>query len=167
MNTSPQEKTHLGGRIIYYGTDDSRLQTLRSAGYIVQNCTSLSEFRWILYSGGRADAVAFTEAVGKAPQTVMSLARGGHSPLVLFQCRTPHYDESEFNLVVPMLTSAEEWLGDIASLIGNTRTLLQRSSELQSTSRLLCKEAAAIVERTRLEVHRSRAERERNHGFKV
>ena len=89
------------------------------------------------------------------------------SPLVLFQCRTPHYDESEFNLVVPMLTSAEEWLGDIASLIENTRTLVQRSSDLQSRSRLLCKEAAAIVERTRLELYRSRAEWERNHGFKV
>lgn len=157
----------MGSRIIYYGADESRLRILRTAGYTVQNCNSLSEFRWILYSGGRADVVAFTEAVGKAPQTVMSLARSGRPPLVLFQCRTPHYDESEFNLVVPVLTAAEEWLGDIASLIGNTRTLLQRSFELQSTSRRLRKEAGVIVEKTRLELHRSRVERARNHGFKT
>jgi CRP/FNR family transcriptional regulator len=163
----PTGETPLGGRIIYYGADESRLRTLLSAGYSVQNCNSLSEFRWILYSGGRADVVAFTEAVGKAPQTVMSLARNGRSPLVLFQCRTPHYDESEFNLVVPILTSAKQWLGDIASLIGNTRDAVQRSFELHSKSRLLRKEAAVIIERTRLELHRSNVERERNHGFNV
>lgn len=110
----------MGSRIIYYGADEYRLRTLQSAGYTVQPCSSLTEFRWVLSSVGRPDAVAFAEANGRAPHTAMSLARRYRSPLVLFQCWTPHYNESEFNLIVPMLTLPEQWLGDIASLIGHT-----------------------------------------------
>lgn len=99
----------MGGRIIHYGVDEHyRLRTLRNAGYTVDCCNSLNEFRWVLYSGGRADAVAFTEGAEASPRTAISLARSKRSPLVLFQGWTPHYEEADFNLVVPMLTAPDQ-----------------------------------------------------------
>ncbi len=156
------------GKIIHYGADEYyRLRTLREAGFTVESCRSLSQFRWVLSSAGRVDAVAFTEAIGRTPRTAMSLARGKRSPLVLFQGWIPHYEESEFNLVVPARTSADQWIDDIDGLIKRTRRLIQDSQEVQTISRILCEEIAAIKERTVLEFRRSKRERERNRGFKV
>jgi CRP/FNR family transcriptional regulator len=158
----------MGGRIIHYGVDEHyRLRSLRNAGYTVDSCSSLSEFKWVLYSGSRADAVAFTEATGQAPRAAMSLARNKKSPLVLFQGWTPHYEESDFNLVVPMLTTPEEWLSDIASLIARTRRLVEDMTKLRVKSRTLCDEVAVLREQTTLEVRRAVGEKERNQGFKV
>lgn len=158
----------MGGKIIHYGVDEFyRLRILRKAGYTVESCISLSEFKWVLYSTGRIDAVAFTEAEGSTPLTAMSLAHGKRSPLILFQGWTPHYQQSDFNLVIPMLTSVDQWLGDIASLIERTRHLVQESSKLRTKSRILREETAALIEGTTLEFRRSAKEMERNRGFKL
>ncbi|KAA6462132.1 Crp/Fnr family transcriptional regulator [Acidobacteria bacterium AB60] len=158
----------MGSRIVHYGLDEHyRLRTLRNAGYTVDNCNSLSEFKWVLYSGGRADAVAFTEADGAAPLTAMSLARHRRSPLVLFQGWMPHYQEKDFNLVVPMLTAPENWLGDIAGLIGKTRQLVRDSQEMRARSHLLREETSALLTRTFQEMERAHRERQINRDFKV
>lgn len=123
----------MSGRIIHYGSDEhSRLPTLRRAGYTVELCHSLSELRWALYFGLRTDLVLFTEGPGVLPTRAIALARSRDTPLVLFQGWTPHYDESEFDLVVPITTTSHLWLADVGCLVQRTRNLLQWSAALQA-----------------------------------
>jgi CRP/FNR family transcriptional regulator, cyclic AMP receptor protein len=132
-------------RLIHYGVDEhGRIDALRNAGYTVESCSSLSEFRWVLYPGLRADAVVFTELPGEPPHNAMSLARAQRSPLVLFQGRTPHYDRSEFDLVVHALASPTQWLFDIARLIENNACLAPGSpAQWMESPKLRGKDATA------------------------
>lgn len=137
------------GRIIHYGQDDfSRLPALRHAGYSVERCDSLSELRWALYFGLRADLVLFSEAPGPLPARAITLARCRHTPVVLFQGDSPHYDESEFDLVIPIATSCGLWLADVACLLQRTHNLLQWSAASPSHPVLqqrVCHEGDAAI----------------------
>jgi CRP/FNR family transcriptional regulator, cyclic AMP receptor protein len=155
-------------KIVHFGVDEHyRLRTLREAGYTVESCVSLSEFKWVLYSEGLVDLIVFTEADGIAPYSAISLARNKCSPLVLFQGWMPHYEQSPFNLVIPMLASVDQWLGEIAHLIESTQRLIEESSNQRTKSRILCEEIARLKEQTIFEFRRSEIELQRNRRFKI
>jgi hypothetical protein len=99
-------------RIVHFGIDDfNRLGALRDAGYSVDSSTSLTEFQSFLNSNEPADAVAITESKGAPPANAISFSRAiAGVPLILFQGWTSNGNESEFNLVVPVLAPPDKWL---------------------------------------------------------
>ena len=126
-------------KIVYFGIDDfTRLRALRDAGYFVDSCASLSEFRLMLSSSGRIDAVAFTENQEPTPQNVIALSRSRiDAPLILFQGWSSHANESDFDLAVPILTPAGKWLQDVEDLIEHSRIERAKSEKLHNEIRML------------------------------
>src|ERR1700733_3287267 len=111
-------------RIVHFGIDDfDRLRTLRDAGYSVDSSGSLAEFHSFFTSSAPVDAVAITESRGALPANPMSFNQGITGvPLILFQGWTSNGNESEFNLVVPLLAPQNKWLKEIATLVDQSHT---------------------------------------------
>lgn len=112
-------------RIIHLGVDHChRLMVLRNAGFGVEECPSLVEFREALMTEPPAGAICVGDGEAGAREMVVSLARARCSgPLILFQTDEDDASGSEdapdasFDLVVPCLTPPEVWLSKLRSLI--------------------------------------------------
>jgi hypothetical protein len=114
----------MDARIVHFGCDDChRIAALKRAGYLVEDCGSTSLLHAALVEVQGADAVVIAENDGAALCDLISLTRATSMvPLILFQGRNPHYDESDFDLVVPALTGTRQWLTAIAALIRERRS---------------------------------------------
>jgi hypothetical protein len=121
----------MDARIVHFGFDDcARIAVLKRAGYCVEDCNSVSLLHAALVEVRGADAVAITENDGVAPNDLISLARAtSMAPLILFQSTNPHYDESEFDLVVPALTGPRQWLSEIGRLIEQKHSAAESQKE--------------------------------------
>jgi hypothetical protein len=157
--------------IIHFGTDlRHRTEVFKTAGYVVNNCSSFDQLHSALIAIPPADAVAFDESRGKLCARAVSLTRATSSlPLVLFRSLTPRLDASEFDLVVPVLTPPQVWIAEVVRVVEESRlldtqyeALRQESALLRQQSALLRMESAAARERSRLERARSAAEAQRN-----
>jgi hypothetical protein len=115
----------MASRIIHFGADDCRrIAVLRIAGYSVDECRSVAELHVALVGIAATRAILFTENHGVTPQGAIALIRSiTAAPLILFQTDKRHYDESQFDMVIPVLTEPQSWLNSIAEL-------LVRSSQL-------------------------------------
>jgi CRP/FNR family transcriptional regulator, cyclic AMP receptor protein len=135
-------------RIVHFGIDDfDRLRNLRDAGYSVDSSNSLTELRILLGSNKDIDAFALTESNRTASSDVVSLIRASSdAPLILFRGWTSSAVESEFNLVVPVLTPPDIWLREVAALTEYGRVRRAKSPLLRHESRQLRKEGGPAVE---------------------
>jgi hypothetical protein len=116
----------MASRIVHFALDDChRIGVLKSAGYCVDDCgDSLSRLHAALIGVWETDAVVIAESTGTLPDRVVSLVRSvSVAPLILFQSKYPHYDESEFDLIVQPLTPPDRWLSDIGALIEQRRSV--------------------------------------------
>jgi hypothetical protein len=107
-------------RIVHFGLDKFyRIAVLKNAGYtVLDGGNSISRLRATLVGVEEVDAVVISESDGVEPdEAISSTDSNSQAPLILFQSRRPHYDESEFDLVVRILTNPREWLHDIGELI--------------------------------------------------
>jgi hypothetical protein len=156
-------------RIVHIGSDSChRLPVLKSAGYSIDNCSSVAQLHAALQARDEADAVVLTESDGAVPEDAVSLARSSSTaPLILFPSRNVHYDESDFDLVVPVLTPPEQWLDDIATLIERCRDIRMRSQCLREQSTQLRHESAALARKSWHERDRSRNERAGRAEFRI
>ena len=111
-------------RVIYFGPDDChRLMVLRSAGYRVADCDSLSQLRALLASVAEVDAVLISDRDGISPREAVAAVRARSPlPVILFRNSNMAYEDSGFDLVVPCLTPPEVWLNDVETLIARCRT---------------------------------------------
>jgi hypothetical protein len=110
-------------RFVHFGIDSCfRGALLKAAGHSVEECTSVSHLHAALIGVREVNAVVFSEGDGEVPYDAISLARStSTAPLILFRSRSPRYDESEFDLVIPELTDPKKWLKEIAGLINGRR----------------------------------------------
>jgi len=156
----------MAARVIHFGIDDChRLKVLRTAGYDIDPCSNLIQFRAALESQAEADAIMVDDSDGSVPDEVISLARSRcTAPIILFPHATRSYEAQAVDLVVPVLRPPHEWLLDLANIIIRTRALQASSRLLQAQSQRLCREAAAECDRSARERKRSRRERARNQG---
>jgi len=156
----------MAARVVHYGVDEChRLTVLRSAGYAVDNCSSLPQLREALSTEGKPQAVFVTEDDRDSPRPVISIAKSCSSaPLVLFRRSNAIFDEENFDLVIDSLTPPTQWLNEVQELIVNGQTLRARSRELVRESAHLRVESAAAREKSRTERQRSRKERHQNPG---
>jgi hypothetical protein len=153
--------------IIHLGTDDRhRIAVLKTAGYVVKNCDSFAQLHSALIAIPPADAVAISESRNELCEKAISLTRAASAvPLILFQSATSGFNESDFDLVVPVLTPPQVWIDEITRLIEESRALRLRlealrneSAALQQQSALLRAESAIVREKSRRERERSRFE---------
>jgi CRP/FNR family transcriptional regulator len=151
-------------RIVHFGIDDfDRLRALRDAGYSVNSCDSLPELQSFLSSNEHIDAVAITESSGGTPADVLTFIRAGSdAPLILFKGWNSNANESEFNLVVPVLAPPDMWLKEIAALAEQSRTKRAKSPLLRQESRSLREEGGAALEEPPKETERLAKKRSRN-----
>jgi hypothetical protein len=115
-------------RVIHFGPDHChRLMVLRSAGYAVEECHSLSQLGERLESGEAPDAVLMSDD-GEFPlQEPMAVSRKHSStPVILFRSTTVAYEDSGFDLVIPCLTPPKLWLSDVDAVIEKNRAALRR-----------------------------------------
>jgi hypothetical protein len=117
------EVKRMVARIVHFGLDSCfRGALLKAAGHSVEECNSVSQLHAALIGVREADAVVFSEGEGEVPYDAISLTRStSTAPLILFRSRSPHYDESEFDLVIPEFTDPNKWLKEIAALIAGRR----------------------------------------------
>lgn len=162
----------MAASIIHVGVDDcQRIAVLKVAGFEVNDCRSFDQLHAALLGIPAADAVAIAESRGELIEKAVSLTRVTSSiPLILFESPSPHlFNDSDFDLVVPALTSPAVWLERVQKLIAESRALrarsegiLEVSEMLRQRSALLKSEATSAVMRSRMERARSRKEIQRN-----
>src|SRR5579863_8958984 len=108
-------------RIVHFGEDTfNRISTLKSNGYSVDECYSLSELHASLVGILPADAVTIAEndRDGAVTDHAISLTRSiSAAPLILFRGGNQRYSAPEIDLVVPSNAGADDWLKDLAKLI--------------------------------------------------
>jgi hypothetical protein len=147
----------MAAMVVHFGTDScSRVLVLEHAGYDVDHCPSLVTLRSTLKVGPQPDAVVMTEDPRASRREAISLVRS-HSvaPLVLFQTVGPTVDESEFDLVIPVLTPPREWLEKIAATIERSHALVAESMIARVQSAELRLESSAARQQSVLERERS------------
>jgi len=111
----------MGIRIVHFGEDTfNRISTLKSNGYSVDECYSLSELHASLVGFLPADAVTIAEndKDGAVTDHAISLTRSiSAAPLILFRSESQHFSAPEIDLVVPLNAGTDDWLNDLAKLI--------------------------------------------------
>jgi hypothetical protein len=154
----------MAARVIHFGQDSChRLSVLEKAGYSVDGCSSISQLSAALQSPDEPDAVVMTDDYSLVPEEAILLARS-HSlaPIILFRSPDRSYVESNFDLVIPVLTPPACWLADIAAVIEQGHILREESAQLREESELLRQESAAVRQKSRNEQTRAKRERSRN-----
>jgi hypothetical protein len=109
----------MAAKIVHFGVEtDNRIATLKSAGYRVEECRSLAQLHAALVGILPADAILITDNDGAAPDQARSLARATSiAPLILCHNGKHHYNPAEFDLIIPPLMEAQDWLSEIAKLM--------------------------------------------------
>ncbi len=158
--------------IIHVGVDDcQRIPVLKSAGFQVNPCDSFDQLHSALAGIPPADAVAIAECRSALIEKAVALTRATSSiPLILFQGTSPHtLNDSDFDLVVPVLTSPQIWIARMQAMIEESRTLRARSEAIREASSLLTQASAALRgeaktarEKSHFEQVRAKSEVERN-----
>lgn len=156
----------MAARIIHFGPDDChRIMVLGSAGFAVEACSSMNQFRASLLSGNQPDAVLLSDGDGFSPEDAAVLARScSPAPVVLFSGANRAYQGARFDLVVYSLTPPEVWLHEVDALIAKSRLLGGRLAALSRKSARLLEESSRPVNKLRSERTRSIQEFPRNGG---
>ena len=124
-DSRPEAERKLPARVIHIGVDVCyRLGVLRRAGYEIQECANLIEFRSALRSGIDAGAVFVNDSNGRVSPDAFSIARQSTSaPIILFPNSGRTYHIEQIDLIVPCFTPPDKWLRDVANLIVQSRAL--------------------------------------------
>ena len=157
----PEEPTGVCGktmaaRIVHFGADNCcRLLVLEHAGYEIDHCSSVVKLGLALTTEREADAVVITEDPEAPRREAIALVRSRcAAPLILFQTAGSGYEESDFDLVIPALTSTHEWLEKIGAIIERSRSMMADSKSVSEQSAALRQKAAAARLKSALEHER-------------
>lgn len=106
-------------RIIHFGEDGChRLMVLESAGYTVVRCETIQDIEFYLRSPDRLDAIVISGEPSRSSRVANFLVNGEFSlPVILFAGTGDPHAESNFDLVIPALTSPSDWLTRIEETI--------------------------------------------------
>jgi hypothetical protein len=106
-------------RIIHFGEDSChRLMVLEGVGYTVERCESIQDIEFYLRSPHLPDAVVISGELRKASRVATFLSNADLPlPAILFAGTDESYSESEYDLVIPALTSPSDWLTSIEETI--------------------------------------------------
>ena len=147
----------MASTIIHFGADPCRrIPVLESAGFEV-NVRSSVELLIEELQRQDAAAVAVPEQRGLKIKNLITEVRScSLAPVILFESGLSQQLEAEFDLVIPVLTSPERWLQDIAKLIDRSKTVFREAQELRARSSALVNESRAVRRLVREEAERAR-----------
>lgn len=151
-------KVSMAARVIHFGLDDCyRVKVLHRAGYEIEGCTNLSQLRDALESHVEPDAVMMNDSYGSVPFQAIPLTRSLiPAPIVLFPNPGRICPIDQIDLIVPAFTPPQEWLLDLANLIIHFRIVRARLRFIREQSETLCRESAAVRDRSSRERLRAR-----------
>lgn len=149
---------------IHFGEDLCfRLPVLESAGYSVAECHSIELLSAAL--GQNPEAVLLGEEPKVLAEAAAILTRSrSAASLILFRSEVDSFTAGDFDLIIPSLTSPEEWLSEIADLLQRSRTIRAESQTLLRASSSLREDSAAVRKAVTEERARSIRERSRAAG---
>jgi hypothetical protein len=140
-----------------------RLPVLESAGYSVAECHSIELLSAAL--GRNPEAVLLEEEPKVLTEAAAILTRSrSAASLILFRSEVDSFTAGDFDLIIPSLTSPEEWLSQIAGLLQRSRTIRAESQTLLRASWSLREDSAAVRKAVSEERARSIRERSRAAG---
>jgi hypothetical protein len=145
----------VSAHVIHFGVDiAARVPVMQSAGFQVDLCSSIDSLIKRLERRS-VDAVVVPDKPGLRLARLVTVVRScPPTSLILFADGLRRTDGAEVDLVIPALTSPQEWLAKIAELIAQTKAL-------RAESQLLCAEASLLRGESRAVRNRSEAQRER------
>ena len=106
-------------RIIHFGEDSChRLMVLEGVGYVVQRCESIQDIEFYLRSPHLPDAIIISGELQRTPRVATFLSNADLPlPVILFAGPDESYIETEYDLIIPALTSPLDWLSNIEETI--------------------------------------------------
>jgi hypothetical protein len=106
-------------RIIHFGEDNChRLMVLEGVGYAVERCESIQDIEFYLRSPLLPDAVVISGELHRASRLATFLSNADLPlPVILFAGTDESYTETEYDLIIPALTSPSDWLLSIEETI--------------------------------------------------
>lgn len=153
----------MAATVVHFGTNDcNRVLVLRSAGYLVDDCPSINEFRSVLERDTRPDALLFSEKrpAERVDAVVLARSRFSQTPLILFEDLNGSEDEQNFDLVIHPLTAPAVWLQEVAATIERTRALQADSIVIREQSALLVQQSEILRQKSVTERERSARQRQ-------
>ena len=146
----------MASRLFYLGEDTChRTVVLRSASYIVEQCSSVMELAEALDEEA-PQAVLVSE--GSVSRDLVSVAVVCvRVPLVLFRDSYRNLNEAAFDLVIPVLQPPEAWLADLGRLIETSRAVHREAQALGIEAREPCRDAAQFAPRLSMASRHGRA----------
>lgn len=135
----------MAANVLYFGPDEwNRVQVLESAGYAVHQCLKVSDLESALRQPPQP-AVVVMNSFGRAnfkPAIEIIHAEAAATPVIVFPGPGETGFEKSVDLVVPPLTSPDEWLKEMAELLDRSRGLLEDAMSLQEQSATLTQQVA-------------------------
>ena len=159
----------MASTLVHYGTEYcNRLLVLRAAGYSVDACSSVREFRASLEQRAALKAVLVAARPDTERRQVVTLTReNSHAGLVLFDSTCSDGEERGFDIVIPPQTRPEDWLRKIAELIAKSRSLNAAATTIREQSALLRRDAQitrlTMIEREKSATQRAKIQRVIDH----
>lgn len=136
-------------------------QSFKTAGYLVDCCTSFDQLHQALIRVPLADAVAVSECFEELPQNAVSLTRAMVSiPLILFRSADPCLDEADFDLIVSAYANPNVWVREVEQLIEESRATRARTQVLRQDTKLLIERSGILRQESAVARQKSRSERE-------
>jgi hypothetical protein len=126
--------------VIHYGLDHChRIPLLSGAGFDVTDCASLPALQRLLEQSP-IDAILVTEF--PSDELIHAARRLSTAPLVWFPPDPSTISDDRFDLVIPPLTSPEEWIASVRALLAESRKFHAQSATFRADSGLF--RAAAV-----------------------
>jgi CxxC-x17-CxxC domain-containing protein len=167
----------MAGTILHFGQEVAPcFPLIRQAGYSIRCYEKAYEFGHALQSKVDHQAVSLCDVEENVSRLIIHTARAySRAPLILFRTRNvisfpagekelprkAEISDSNFDLVIPTLTSPSTWLSTFDEVIARSREIREQSRRIQMKSASLCRETASLIEKNRVEVRRAQAERQR------
>jgi hypothetical protein len=128
----------MSARVIHFGVDiAARVPVMQSAGFQVDLCSSIGSLIKRL-ERRPVDAVVVPDKPGLRLARLVKVVRScPPTSLILFADGLRRTDGAEVDLVIPALTSPQEWLAKIAELIAQSKALRGESQLLSAEASLL------------------------------
>jgi FixJ family two-component response regulator len=112
------QATRSAAHILHFGIDDRyRIMVLRSAGYLVQDCSSPKELLRLSESEIHRDLICVSEDPELPPLEVLAIAREKCNALVVLFRNTSQAYPFHFDLEIENLSPPAVWLSDIRRIL--------------------------------------------------
>lgn len=153
----------MAASVLYFGPDEwNRVQVFESAGYAVQQCLKISDLESELKKSLPAVVVMNSSAHASfRPALKLVRAQAASARIIAFPSPGETGFEKSVDLVVPPLTSPDDWLKELAALLEQSRAVLEDAIVVQEQSATIVRELTAVRQQSAAARAKSAAARQK------